>query len=58
MNMEIWNYKGEKSLVVDDNIARQNYPRKSTENLRIKYQMAKQNTTLKSKKGFGHVFSN
>ena len=29
--MEIWNYKGEKSLVVD-NIACQKYPRKSTEN--------------------------
>ena len=39
--MEIWNYKGEKSLVVDNNIACQKYPRKSTENLRIKYQMAK-----------------
>ena len=56
--MEIWNYKGEKSLVIDNNIACQNYPRKSTENLRIKYQMAKQNTTLKSKKGFIHIFSN
>ena len=51
--MEICNYK-EKSLFVDDNIAYLKYPRKSTENFRIKKfsLMAKQKTALKNKKAF------